>query len=178
MPVSYMSCDTCGTRIAQQSYYRELEVNCRYRLEAEYHSIGCNLCNNGDFEICESCYKDGKRCLNTKHTILYLCFETREAGQQIAGSLYTCVRSMFIRTNPDQKMTCTLCSGSFRAGDGYIRKSNLTSVILNRLSDYDRITDCCACDADNFDVCKPCFLTNFTGCHDSTHILTLVRPNG
>lgn len=65
-PSSWIRCDYCRAVILQPPFFH------------------CNVCNNGDFDICQKCYGSGKHCLDNDHMVV----ELEKTGDQMIVQRY------------------------------------------------------------------------------------------
>ncbi|KAI0967673.1 hypothetical protein F4678DRAFT_239639 [Xylaria arbuscula] len=59
--------------------------SCRSKFEAPCDSYRCCICNNGDYDLCSSCYRAGEHCRSRSHTLRKTSFEHRYTDAKIYG---------------------------------------------------------------------------------------------
>lgn len=59
---------------------------CRRRVEPPF--FHCNTCENGDFDICQACYEQGKHCYDASHLLVELL---RVGSLIVPGKYYSCM---------------------------------------------------------------------------------------
>ncbi|KAI1302207.1 heterokaryon incompatibility protein-domain-containing protein [Xylaria venustula] len=59
--------------------------SCRSKFEAPCDSYRCCICNNGDYDLCTSCYQAGEHCRSRSHVLRKTSFEHRYTDAKFYG---------------------------------------------------------------------------------------------